>query len=232
MGIEGVAVMAWGWYLNMEPMALECAKAHVALMTNDNYTEEYLDTEGTERKPDSAAFLNNVQNGFMACVLTACYFESSINTLLRDGLGYDPDGIIIRGNEKSKVEIIGHGKEEELERIKSMACWRDYHRLKKMRNALVHYKNNDSCSMSSWPPLNSWKIENEIVSDFFTRSNVAVCVERTEDLICELAELIDWGVNPFLPKLASSGSFGGYAYLCRKDEVASLCEEFEAYKDI
>ena len=183
----------------------------------------------TERKPDENALINNLRNGFIACILTTCYVESCLNTLLRDTLGFSPTGKIIRGNDEAKLEIIFKGNEDAFSAMKADECWRSYYRIKKMRNALVHYKNNCANSASSYPPLFSWKIGGELISEFFTKKNIELCISGVERFILAIANQYDMTISPYVKPLTSNGQLGSCSYLCSKASAKEISDEMAQY---
>lgn len=96
--------MACDWYLNMEPLSLEIAKEHAGKMSNSNFLESYLDAEETEPMPDIESFINNLKLGFVAITMACCFFESSLNTFLREKFEYSPEGKVIHSNEDLKIK--------------------------------------------------------------------------------------------------------------------------------
>lgn len=215
--------MAWEWYLNMEPLALQIAQENLEHMTNDNYDKKFPDE--FYLMPNDEAFESNLRHGFIVIVMMACYFESSLNTILRDFLKYRPDGELIKSNEGTKLELIFNDREEELGKIKSTANWRDAHRILRMRNHLMHYKDNSAARCASWPPISAWKIGNEVIGDFFTKSTLTPCVNAVQNLISMIAEAIGLKINPISRVIGGGGRFPAASCFCTEAEHVMICEE-------
>lgn len=216
--------MAWNWYLNMEPLSLEIAREHAEKMTDSNFLDGHLDAEGTERIPDDDSFLNNLKLGFIAITMASCFFESSLNTFLREKHGYDPEGKVIHGNEDLKLEILFHDNTSDLNSIKRSHCWRNWQRLKRVRNELIHYKNNSPEFMASWPLIDEWKIGNEPIGYFFTKSTIIELLDNVEDVINQIAAAVELTVSPFPIVFGADGRCGIGSYYCSKEEAALALE--------
>lgn len=217
--------MAWDCYLNMEPLSLEIAREHAEKMTESNFSDGFLDMEGREPIPDENSFLNNFKLGFVSITMASCFFESSLNTFLREKLEYDPKGKVIRGNEDLKLEVLLNGDAPALKAIKGTSCWRNWRRLSRVRNELIHYKNNSPEFMSSWPPIDGWKIGNETIGYFFTRSSILGLLDDVESVVCQIASAVGLTVNPFPILFGADGRCGIGSYYCSKEEAAFALEE-------
>lgn len=181
--------MAFKFNLGMELTALSIIDDCLSNMTNSNIDDELTKKEGlTVSIPDSEALDNNLKNGFIAIVMMSCYYESFLNTLLRDYLGYSPDGSLMRGSTTGKIEVIFNGNEDQLAKIKDSANWRDAQRVFKLRNHLIHFKNNMQSEYSSYPAIQSWKIGDEILGDFFLKSEIEKCSVAVRQLVIDIAK--------------------------------------------
>lgn len=220
--------MAWDCYLNMEPLSLEIAREHAEKMTESNFLDGFLDIEGDEPIPDDDSFLNNFKLGFVAITMASCFFESSLNTFLRERLGYDSRGRVIRGGEDLKLEVLLNDDEPALRDIKGSHCWRNWRRLSRVRNELIHYKNNSPEFMSSWPPIDRWKIGNEIIGYFFTKSSILGLLDDVESVVYQIASAVGLTVSPFPILFGADGRCGIGSYYCSKEDAAfALGEEGE-----
>lgn len=155
--------MAWGYYLNMEELSTEIVEEALSKMTNSNYQ----DIDGFIRTDNGDEFITNLKWGATAVVMICCYVESSINTLLRDFLGYSPDGEVIKSSLETKLEVIFSNHPDQLKMIKGDNCWDKFKRAVSVRNQLIHYKSNSANICSSWPPIDRWTIGREILGDYF-----------------------------------------------------------------
>lgn len=186
--------MSHKFCLNMELLSLSIAETCISKMTNSNYSA-LSSEEAWPYAHDEEALKNNLSAGFIAVTMLHCYYESFLNTILRDFLGYNPEGSVIKGGEAAKLEIIFNGNEDKLIRIKNEAYWRDAHRILKLRNHLIHYKNNMSDEYSSYPPIKSWEIGNEILNDFFLKAEVEKCSNAIKLLVSDIAHVMNLEVG-------------------------------------
>jgi hypothetical protein len=214
--------MAWCHYLNLEPLALELAQEHIDKMTNRNYMDKYLDIDGTEPCPDYEAFLNNFKHGFMALTMLCCYYESSLNTFLREGLGFDFSSKQKVPGFDEKLEIIFENKPKERNAIKGNSLWRDWNEVIKMRNSLMHYRNNSAGIMSSYSPIHSWEINDKKIDKYFTKSNFERISANAQWITNQLAAVVGLTVNPEPTTFGGDGRCGNGSYYCTLEEAASI----------
>ena len=181
--------MAFRFCLNMELLSLDISRLCITSMTDSNYDKLLSEEEGFI-VADDQAFKNNLASGFIAVTMLHCYYESFLNTVLRDYFGFSADGSLIIGGENEKLEVIFNGNEDMLKKIKASSIWRDAHRVFKLRNHLVHYKSNMASEFSSHPPIHSWKIGNEILGQFFLKSELEKCSVAVQRLAAEIASAL------------------------------------------
>ena len=106
--------MAWGYYLNMEELSAEIVEEALLKMSNSNYQK----IDNGIKTDNGDEFITNLKWGTTAVVMICCYVESSINTLLRDFLGYSPDGEVIKSSIETKLEVIFSNQPDQLKLIK------------------------------------------------------------------------------------------------------------------
>ncbi len=181
--------MAFRFVLNMELLSLSIAKTCITSMTDSNYDDSQSRKEELP-VPDDQALINNLSLGFVAITMLNCYYESFLNSILRDHLGFSANGSVLKGSEGEKLEIIFNGNESALERIKADVDWRDAHRIFKLRNHLVHFKNNVSADYSSYPPIDSWKVGGETLGDFFRKSKMETGLAAVQQLVANIASAL------------------------------------------
>lgn len=212
--------MAWDYYLNMEAISFDMAVSHVEQMTCSNYTGRFLDLEGNEKEPDSEAFLNNLRNGFAAVVMIGCFVESCLNTILREYRGFDPSSSEMHKGESDKLEIIFGEDRDSYIRIKGSHYWREYQRMKHVRNALVHYKNNCPGVMGSYPPFCCWEVGGELIAEFFTRESLESFVDSAWKLVGGITKALGLEINPRAIAFGADGRCGIGSYICTAEEAA------------
>ena len=186
--------MSFRFCLNMEPLSYHIAEESASMMTESNRDEVLSEAEGYP-VADCDAFLQNLSHGFVAITMLSCHYESLLNTVLRDFFKFDPNGATIRSNERQKLEILFQDKRDKLAAIKSTAEWRDTHRVLKMRNHLIHYKNNMSSLYASHPPILDWNISGETLGDFFTQSEITKCCNSVRSVVAEIAQALELEVE-------------------------------------
>lgn len=211
--------MAWSWYLNLEPLSLEMAKEHIEKMTDSNYENEESAESEIDLIPDDNAFLDNFKLGFIAITMIDCFFESSLNTLMREIQGYDPDGKEIRGPIDKKLENLLTGNTSELEKITGSPHWNNWKRLKKVRNTLIHCKNNSPEFLSSWPLLDKWMIGDEPIGKFFTKSNMSELLNDVVWIVNHIAVAVGATVSPYPISFGSDARYGIGPYYCTRKEA-------------
>lgn len=212
--------MAWGYYLNLEPIALRAARDATAKMSTTNISTLCSDYY------DEASFYENLQYGYTAVVMSVSYLESSVNTIMRHIYGYEPSSKEMRSSIEDKLNLIMKAHREEWSGIKASHNWQQYKELSQVRNGLIHYKVNKADSMASAPPLGGWKIGKQTFGEFFTKP----CIENYLDGIVKLLEriiaVLDLQIaDGFAPLIAdASGMPTNYIY-CKEelfDDVESL----------
>ena len=215
--------MAWGYYLNMEELSAEIVEEALSKMTNSNDQEidNFIKTDNGEE------FIANLKWGTTAVVMICCYVESSINTLLRDFLGYSPDGEVIKSSIDTKLEVIFSNQPDQLRLIKGDNCWDKFKRAVSVRNHLVHYKNNSASMCSSWPLIDSWKIGREILGDYFTKDGLRVTFAESKRLVGLIADALNLSVNPDCHVLGCDARFGAPSYFCTRDLKETILSELE-----
>lgn len=202
--------MAWNYYLNIEPVALQAAAGSIEMMTGSNY--ELVDGCAI---PSDGDFENNLRHGFIALVMLCAFYESSLNTLLREACGFRGEDAVLRCSAEVKLEVLFFGRADALAAIKQRASWRELGRAISMRNQLVHYKNNDPGIVATIPPLDTWKLGREILGDFFTRGNFVEIFNGVCDAVHGLAEALGFEFNPASSPLACDAMTGSAACFCR-----------------
>lgn len=215
--------MAWDWYLSMEPLALRIAQDSLGQMTESNYDKNFPDEQPPV--PDLTAFKNNLRHGFVIVIMMSCYYESSLNTILRDYMGYGSNGDagLIKASEGVKLEVIFAGKYDALRGIKGTSHWRDAKKIIAIRNDLVHYKDNLAGCYSSYPPISSWKVGKEIIGEFFTSDTLARCVEAMVSVVHEIAGAVDLKINPLSDVIGGTGNVPT-SYFCDEEAYNMICD--------
>lgn len=184
--------MSWSYYLNMEELSSEIVEEALSRMSNSNYqsVDNYIKTANGDE------FTNNLMWGSTAIVMICCFVESAINTMLRDYSGYSPNGELIKSSIKTKLEVLFSGKTDDFNKIKGDNCWDKYQRVVKVRNQLIHYKNNSPSICSSVPMIDNWHIGGEILGDYFTKDVLEDAYEGSRRLVEMIAKALGLSINP------------------------------------
>lgn len=167
--------MAFHYYMNMEVMVLENAKDHIEKMTNNNMEDDVF--------CDENLLENNLKNGWVVITSLCSYIESVLNSILRECIGYNSKGDLMKTSIDDKLDIIFMVYKKDLTEIKSNDGWEQYKKLTKIRNELIHYKHNDMGYAGSIPPR--WR-NNINLAELFTKNTMKMYYEK----ICLLARNI------------------------------------------
>lgn len=214
--------MAWGYYLNLEPIAIKAAWDAVGSMTDSNELEDLPDF------PDIDAFYLNLQYGYTAIVMGFSFLECSINTILRHIYGYGPDSDIMFAKIEDKLNRVMIGQQDAYKRIRGSFCWKCFRDAERVRNSLVHYKNNKADQMSSVAPLGAWEIGNQTAGDFFTRSSIEKCLNGLVTLVEEIAASLGLNIAEGLSPIIPDASGAPVNFIFRSDEFP---EDWDVIKE-
>ena len=139
--------MSSGAFLSMELLSLSILDEHIKLMT------DYVEPTQYDARDDLLLLHNNFKNGFVILVMLNNYVESCCNTIIREIYElYDSDPKTYQRAAKdylkAKIEYkIEHiydmrGKSDIFIKLKDSHLWREFNKMKKERNDLIHYKYN------------------------------------------------------------------------------------------
>ena len=195
--------MAFSYYLNMETMSLENAMEHVEKMTNSNtvdYDECICDDEKLE---------NNLKNGWIVAVSMCNYFESFLNTILRDCIHYNKENLM-KLNIEDKIEIIYLYYKKDFSNTKSKDEWAKFKELNRIRNNLIHYKVNFLGYGTIIPP----KWENKLDGiDIFTKEKMLDFINKICGLAKEIAQDLELIINNKVSTIICDGKDVNVSYV-------------------
>lgn len=166
--------MAFGFYMNMEKLALNISEKHISEMTNDNMFDDI--------SLDKYKIMNNIMNGFVVITQLSVFFESFLNTILDKCMLYNED-VLFRCNTKEKLDIIFMYYRKDWSKIKDKHPWEMYRTVTKVRNAMIHFKKTDIGEGSEIP---NFEIAKKSIKDFFTKKEMNIAMQQ----IIELTNLI------------------------------------------
>lgn len=177
--------MSFGYYMNMEKLALSIAQEHIEHMDNEN-------TTWTEGCPvlDTNKFQKNIESGFVVITQLNCYFESFLNTILNACMDYDGE-VLLRCSIEEKIHIIFMYYQKPWETIKGQNCWSVFRKTTTMRNNLMHYKKTYIGDGSETP---SFALGKEDVASFFTRQNMEAIMRGYLELTEKITECLGLGL--------------------------------------
>ena len=172
--------MAFGYYMNMERIALDIAKEHVENMTDDNMEDDiFLDEEKLK---------NNVKNGFIVITQLIAFIESYLNTILNTCVKYSGKELL-KSSIEEKLEIIFLYYKKDLSIIKSQHYWECFRKILKVRNEMIHFKITDIGMGTGIPNFSFAGIE---AKSFFTKHTMQDSIDKIiilGDLIAEELKL-------------------------------------------
>lgn len=198
--------MAFSYYMNMEVMSLENATEHVEKMTNSN-TVDY-----DEYICDDEKLLNNLKNGWIVAISMCNYFESFLNTILRDCIHYDKENLM-KASIDDKIEIIYLYYKKDFSNTKSKDGWAKFKELNKLRNNLIHYKINFLGYGTDVPP----KWENKLNGfDLFTKNKMLDFINKICELAKDIAQDLHLIINDKVSTIICDGKDMNVSYVTTK----------------
>ena len=171
--------MSCGYYMNMEIIALDIAKEHISKMEDnilDDECKEFLDLKKLE---------NNIKNGFVAITQFKVFIESLLNTIIN--LKGDLSCLDIE-NIFNKMKYICSIYDVDFSIIDKNKYWKTFKKMNRLRNDMIHYKNNFICEGTAIYDFKIGKVE---VKKYFTRLNF----EKLFNQVIELGDLIAKTLN-------------------------------------
>lgn len=164
-------MMAFSFYFNMEKLALEIANEHLENMTDDNmYDDLWLDDNKLS---------NNLKNGFIIITQLITFFESFLNSILIDCIGYSGEKLLKCSNDE-KIEIIFMHYKKQFNNIKSSHLWENHIKNNRIRNELIHFKEINIGDGGMLPDFYICKVS---VKDFFIKSNITNIIKKYVELV-------------------------------------------------
>lgn len=166
--------MAFGYYMNMERIALDIAKEHVENMTDDNMEDDVF--------LDENKLKNNIKNGFIVITQLITFIESYLNTIINTCINYKGKDLL-KTSIDEKIEIIFLYYKKDISVIKSLHYWECFRKILKVRNEMIHYKITGIGMGTGIPNFSFASVE---IKSFFTKQNM----EESINKIIELGDLI------------------------------------------
>lgn len=174
--------MSHGIHMNMEVLALKIIDHHLKKMTNTNIKKDSCNVEYY----DEELFANNFEHGWIVVVMLNIFIESMINTIIRDCIQYEGEKLL-QANLEEKIEVVYLFYKADLSKIKGIDLWESFKTVTRIRNELVHYKNNRIGYIgASDMGLPGVKFGKNNISILFTRENMT----ETKNKFVRFCELI------------------------------------------
>lgn len=150
--------MAFGFFMNMEKLAINISRDHVANMTNDNMSDGFFF--------DEEKLMNNIKNGFVVITQLNTFLESFLNTILNNCMEYDGD-VLYKCSVEEKLDIIFMYYKMNWSKIKGQHPWGVYRKTTKVRNEMIHFKKTYIGDGSEIP---NFDIAGISINEFFTKN--------------------------------------------------------------
>lgn len=158
--------MAFGYYMNMERIALDIAREHIENMTDDNMEDDVF--------LDENKLKNNIKNGFIVITQLITFIESYLNTILNTCIKYTGKDLL-KTSIAEKIEIIFLYYKKDISVIKSLDYWECFRKISKVRNEMIHYKITDIGIGTGIP---NFSVANVEIKSFFTKQNMQESINK------------------------------------------------------
>ena len=158
--------MAFGYYMNMERIALDIAKEHVKNMTDDNMEDDLF--------LDENKLKNNIKNGFIVITQLITFMESYLNTILNTCIKYKGKDLL-KTSIDEKIEIIFLYYKKDIYAIKSLHYWECFRKILKVRNEMIHFKITGIGMGTGIPNFSFASVE---IKSFFTKRNMQESINK------------------------------------------------------
>lgn len=212
--------MACGIFLNFEKLAISVIENEITQMTNNNVFlyEEKIEAVSTD------TFSHNLYHGCIAAVFIVNFYETTLNTILRKLNCKETD--IFKTSHEVKLQLICAMRGIDISEIKGNNNYGFMRSTVKLRNDIMHYKNNMLAFGFAIPaettvPMGTTKLA---LAKLFTKEYMEQQyngVYKLLELICEKCGLVlckdcniitNDGIDPEYEFVAQShlgsGSFG------------------------
>jgi hypothetical protein len=178
--------------MNIEPLTLEVVDEHIDKMTEKNTI--YDKDADLEIMPEDI-LLNNIKHGYVVVSMLTSYVESTLNTILRDCVGYFGD-ILLKLSVDEKLELLYMHYKVNISTLRSFHQWETYTKMRKIRNALTHYKDNHIGYIGHGMGLpQQWSKPYDIIGDFFTTRQMRKAKNDTMSMLAKIAEDFRLSIN-------------------------------------
>lgn len=164
--------MSFGYYMNMEKIAIEIAMEHIEFMEEnicDKDVTDFLDIEKVT---------NNIKNGFIIITQAVTFIESLLNTIINRCMMKNTD-LLLKMSIDEKLEIICLYYKKEATKIREIHYWDTFRKMIKIRNELIHYKRSYICECTA---IQDFKIANISIREYFIKSNMQMALKQIVDL--------------------------------------------------
>lgn len=125
--------MSFGYYMNIEKLAIEVAEEHIKLMEENIQDEKCSDFLNLEK------MINNIKNGFVIIVQEITFMEGFLNTIIHNCMNNNSN-LFLRMSIEEKVDLICLYYRIKPFEVKSIHYWETFKKINKVRNELVHFK--------------------------------------------------------------------------------------------
>lgn len=196
--------MAFTYFLNIEPLSLQIAKENIEIMTNNNvdkYDDPFCNRDD---------FGNNIKHGFVAITMLTSFVESVLNDIIRE--------FISSSSKKhlnlpfyNKIRFISDNFNVDQNKLEDEKCYLAYDEMRKLRNALIHYKGVVAYA-GGIPPFEIVGVD---LSDYFIKSNMMDVYNNVISFVRLYIEKCDLLINDEIDLFSCDG-FANYQYITDK----------------
>jgi hypothetical protein len=202
--------MAQGHYLNMEKLSLKIAEEHATIMTNSNLRDEcdsFTDTNYLE---------NNIKNGYVVITMLCSFIESFLNTILRDCIECEEE-LLKSTSIINKYDLIYLYYHKDIKLLKSNDCFGKFKTVNKLRNEMIHYKNN-YIGLGTGVPTHA-EIKSIKIIEFFKKDNMLNLISSVTALADLIATQLELSICKEIDIFACDGRDGLVSYIYDNEKI-------------
>lgn len=183
--------MAHGQYLNLEILILEIINEQIELMEESNTA---LLNDGFEIY-DETKLVINYKRGYLIVTMMVSLVECFLNGLINQKFVNDNERLLNSSMEE-KIDFLYLNSGKSTRTLRGSHLYSEYKNINKIRNELIHYKNN---FVGNSTMLLSTKIGKLDLGSIFTKKNMAESLEYingfTQKIANDLGFQIDYNIS-------------------------------------
>ena len=208
--------MAFGFYLNMERVAIDIIENSISQMSDDNVLT-YGD-EGCEDEINEKELIKNLYHGSTALVFISTLYETALNTIISKRLNCLDDDIL-RASTSIKLHMICFEYEIDYAGIKGDNRYSIISEMQKARNDIILFKYNYLNEGSFIPsdvkiPMGTSK---KNIADIFTKQKMKNYYDGTLTFLKFLCDKSGFILNKDCHILDCDAKDDQYEFICAKE---------------